>query len=82
MKFPTIHIFIVKLLCKSIKVMGAIYDLTIGKFFCIFNHKNPGIVKQLLKSLKIKTNIDQNCCEFIIARFCYEFQIELIGNNL
>ena len=31
---PTLQIFIVILLCKSIKVMGEMYKLMIGNFFC------------------------------------------------
>ena len=34
----SLQIFIVVLLCKSIKVMGIIYNLMIDLFFCKFHH--------------------------------------------
>ena len=40
----TLQIFIVILLCKSIKIMGKMFKLMIGKLFCKSYHWNPGIV--------------------------------------
>ena len=49
-----LQIFIVILLCKSIKVMGVIYSLMIENFFCKFYNWNLGMAKYLSKSLKNK----------------------------
>ena len=51
----TLQIFIVILLCKSIKSMRVIYNLMIENFFCKFYHWNPGMAKQLSKSSKNKS---------------------------
>ena len=51
----TLQIFIVILLCKSIKVMRVIYNLMIENFFCKVHHWNPGIAKQLSKSSESKS---------------------------
>ena len=51
----TLQIFIVILLCKSIKIIGVIYNLMIENFFCKFHHWNPGIAKQLSKSSESKS---------------------------
>ena len=79
--FCTLQIFIVILLCKSIKVMGIIYNLMIENFFCKFHHWNPGIPKQLSKPSKNKSQ----CWSELLSvdkKFWYEYKIELIGNNL
>lgn len=77
----TLQIFIVILLCKSIKVMGIIYNLMIENFFCKFRHWNLGIPKQLSKPSKNKSQ----CWSELLSvdkKFWYEYKIELIGNNL
>ena len=51
----TLQIFIVILLCKSIKSMRVIYNLMIENFFCKFYHWNPGIAKHFKKSSKNKS---------------------------
>ena len=77
----TLQIFIVILLCKSIKFMGKMYKLMIGKLFCKNYHWNPGIVKQFIKPSK---NRSQYWLELLSAsnRFWYEGKIEKIGINL
>ena len=77
----TLQIFMVILLCKSIKVIGVIHNLMIENFFCKFHHWNPGIAKQLSKSSKNKS---QWCPELlsVCSKFWYECKIVSIGNNL
>ena len=77
----TLQIFIVILLCKSIKSIGIIYNLIIEIFFCKFYHWNPGMANKLSKSSKNKSQ----CCSellWVYNKFWYECMIELIGNNL
>ena len=76
-----LQIFIVILLCKSIKIIGVIYNLMIENFFCKFHHWNPGIPKQLSKSSKNKSQCWSELFS-VYHRFWCECKIELFGNNL
>ena len=79
--FSTLQIFIVILLCKSIKIIGVIYNLMIENFFCKFHRWNPGIAKQLSKSSKNKSRCWPELLS-VCNRFWYECEIEFICNNL
>ena len=77
----TLQIVLAIRLCKPFKVIGIIHNLMIENIFYKFHHWNPGLGKQLSKSLE-----NDNQCwpklSWIFNRFCYECKIELISNNL
>ena len=80
-KVPTLQIFIVILLCKSIKDMGKMCKLMIGKILCKNYLWIPGIVKQLWKPSKNKSQCGLGLLS-VSNRFWYEGKMEEIGNNL
>ena len=75
----TLQIFIVKLLCKSIKIIRIIYNLMIKNFFCKFHRWNPGIAKQLSKTLENKSQCWSELLS-VYNKFWHECEIELICN--
>ena len=77
----TLQIFIVILLCKSIKIIGVIYNLMIENFFSKFHRWNPVIAKHMSKSSKNKSPCWPKLLS-VCNRFWYECKIESIGNNL